>query len=136
MIACRLPLYCRSTLFFRVIPAFYPMGERGSGGDAEIPQHVCAEAAKAQSRCETKARVSNPVQGVRAIYKNGSFNLTGVGSFQPGDRRNRGRPPRGLPANPGATKSSTTKGPITCEKGLPVSYMGDDAELQKPVADG
>jgi hypothetical protein len=91
---------------------------------------------KPKAGARQTARVSNPAQGVRTIFENGSFNLAGVGSFQPGDRRNRGRPPRGLPANPGAAKSSTTKGPITCEKGLPVSDMGDDAELQKPVADG
>jgi hypothetical protein len=35
-------------------------------------------------------------------------------------------------------KSSTTRGPISrkARKGLPVSLIGDDAELQKTIADG
>ena len=57
----------------------------------------------------------NPVQGDRGSLT--SFNLTGVGSFEPGDRPNRNatrpgkRPFRGPLENPAAAKSSTMKGP-------------------------
>ncbi len=51
----------------------------------------------------------NPVRG--GSGSSTSFNPAGVGSFVPGDRPNRVRLARRLPANPEAAKSSTMKGP-------------------------
>jgi len=58
-----------------------------SGGDAEKPQCIRIEAATVQSGCETskiglKSRPGGSDREVRST-------CAGVGSFQPGDRRNR-----------------------------------------------
>ncbi len=94
----------------RVIPVFYPI-ERSSRreenrGDGEIPRAI-------QRNCPgpwwTK-RVKIPPEGSGPLSVRST--RAGVGSFWPGDRRNRlFDRSRGPSANPRAAKSSTMKGP-------------------------
>jgi len=62
-----------------------------------------------QSRC---ARARSPCKSCPGDSgPQGSFDLAGVGSLRPGDRRSRLLPNRALPANPAGANSSTMKGP-------------------------
>jgi len=108
-----------------------------SRGDAERPCLLIKvnKAVFEQSRCET-LRVSNPISGVWSFddlrgltFYVSSLNAAGVGSFEPGNRSNRGRPPRGPGESP-AVKSSTMKGSTEyVRESLPVSELGDGAKL-------
>jgi len=59
--------------------------------------------------------------------------LAGVGSFHLGDEVEPDGDSSGVGPKKPAAKSSTTKGP---EKGLPVTLVGDGAELRKVLAEG
>jgi len=99
-------------LVVRVIPAFYPMesvpGPRrialGAWATAtNLLRLMAQKAAVTQRRWKSSPRGPGP---------QGTFNLAGVGSSQPGDRRDRvSDHTRGSPANPETANSSTTKGP-------------------------
>ena len=76
----------------------------GSLGDSDIPSSPMArKAAVTQNGWKSRPRGPGP---------QGSFNLAGVGSSRPGDRRDRvSDHTRGSPANPETANSSTMKGP-------------------------
>lgn len=126
----------------RVIPAFDPMVVSllvfliGNLGEAEKPCSLQSKAVLGQSGCE-ETFPQIPSAGLWAcVFCASSFNAAGVGSFEPGDRPNRGDHLGDRAKNP-AVKSSTMKGSTeNVREGLPVSELGDGAKLRTSTADG
>ena len=99
-------------LVVRLIPAFYPMGS--VPGPRRIALGAWATATNLLRLMAQKAAVTQRrwKSSPRGPGPQGAFNLAGVGSSQPGDRRDRvSDHTRGSPANPETANSSTMKGP-------------------------
>lgn len=120
-----------------VIPAFLsnPLGRTTRPtrkGDADTPT------LKGVGRHEPK-RVRGGLKGrplksrPRGPTLQWAFNVAGVGSVRPGDRRTRSFDSSGV-LREKAANSSTTRGPKhhRCGKGLPVRRTRDDAEQASP----